>query len=66
MVEAMISPHINQTNVPSGGATAVLVQTRQYPLLNFTMAKSACAGAAVAVMPSASVPIANRIFFIAK
>ena len=40
------------------------VQMRQYPLLNFTMAKSACAGA-VAVRPSASAPIAKRIFFIA-
>ena len=39
-------------------------QMRQYPLLNFTMAKSACAGA-VAVRPSASAPIAKRNFFIA-
>ena len=37
---------------------------RQYPLLNFTMAKSACAGA-VAVRPSTSAPIAKRNFFIA-
>ena len=39
-------------------------QMRQYPLLNFTMAKSACAGA-VAVRPSASAPIAKRNFFLA-
>jgi hypothetical protein len=37
---------------------------RQYPLLNFTMAKSACAGA-VAVRPSTSTLIAKRNFFIA-
>ena len=41
-----------------------VTQMRQYPLLNFTMAKSACAGA-VAVRPSASAPIAKRNFFIA-
>ena len=37
-------------------------QMRQYPLLNFTMAKSACAGA-VAVRPSASAPIAKCAFY---
>jgi hypothetical protein len=41
----------------------VSAQMRQYPPLNFAMAKSACAGA-VAVRPSASAPIAKRIFFI--
>jgi hypothetical protein len=49
-------------NVPSGGATAVSGQMRQYPLLNFTMAKSARAGAA-AVKPSTSTPITSANLF---
>jgi hypothetical protein len=43
----------------------VLAQMRQYPLLNFTIAKSACAGT-VAVRLSASAPTAKKSFFIAR
>ena len=58
------SPTQTRRTFRPAAPTAVLSQMRQYPLLNFAMAKSACAGA-IAVRPSASTPIAKRNFFIA-
>jgi hypothetical protein len=56
-------PRPDDPGLDPGGVSGGLVLAGEYQR-NFTMAKSACAGA-VAVRPSASAPIAKRIFFIA-